>query len=225
MTMNFFIKNCAFGNYEKVDSAMKKCHLPIAYITRGLETAIFHGQNEILERLLQDQRADPSANYNNAVFVAAQRGHLRVLEILLQDRRVDPSVNNNCAFRFAARNGHLAVVKRLLEDNRVDPSTWRNWALRDAVNNGHHAVIDRLVERLLEDSHSSFLAVLESCSPEQKKYFEYRGKFTEICIALQSLNLPAWITMLIIKASYPWTTLPIHNQWKLVCAVKHFHKF
>jgi hypothetical protein len=44
----------------------------------------------------------------------------------------------------------------------------------------------------------------------------------EICIALQDLALPAWITVQILDAARPWSTLPLHSKWSLVCAVKHF---
>jgi hypothetical protein len=46
---------------------------------------------------------------------------------------------------------------------------------------------------------------------------------TEICIALQDLALPAWVTVQILDAARPWSTLPLHSKWSLVCAVKHFH--
>jgi hypothetical protein len=37
------------------------------------------------------------------------------------------------------------------------------------------------------------------------------------------LALPAWVTVQILDAARPWSTLPLHNKWNLVCAVKHFH--
>jgi hypothetical protein len=46
---------------------------------------------------------------------------------------------------------------------------------------------------------------------------------TEICIALQDLELPAWVTVQILDAARPWSTLPLHSKWKLVCTIKHFH--
>jgi hypothetical protein len=47
---------------------------------------------------------------------------------------------------------------------------------------------------------------------------------TEICIGLQDLELPAWVTVQILDAARPWSTLPLHKEWDLVCAVKHFHQ-
>jgi hypothetical protein len=106
-----------------------------------------------------------------------------------------------------------------MKDDRVDPSAKENRAIRFAALNGHFKVVDRL----LENTPTIFAAVIESCPPKKLIYFEYRKRFTEICIALQDLNLPAWITMMILRASYPWNILTIHKQWKLVCTVKHFH--
>jgi hypothetical protein len=45
---------------------------------------------------------------------------------------------------------------------------------------------------------------------------------TEICIALQDLALPAWVTVQILDAARPWSTLPLHSKWNLACAVKHY---
>jgi hypothetical protein len=47
---------------------------------------------------------------------------------------------------------------------------------------------------------------------------------TEICIGLQEMQLPAWVTVQILDAARPWSTLPLHSKWSLVCAVKHFER-
>jgi hypothetical protein len=178
-----------------------------------------HGHNAVVERLLQDKRVDPSANNNNAVRLAACFGHLAVVERLLQDKRVDPSANANCAVLHAAYFGHLAVVERLLQDERVDPSARDNCAVRWAAQNGHFAVVDRL----LEDDRVDAAVALQHSRPEDRRRFECRERLTEICIALQDLELPAWITVQILDAARPWSTLPLHSKWNLVCAVKHYH--
>jgi hypothetical protein len=58
--------------------------------------------------------------------------------------------------------------------------------------------------------------------PKDRKRFECRERLTEICIALQDLELPAWVTVQILDAARSWSTLPLHSKWSLVCAVKHF---
>jgi hypothetical protein len=165
---------------------------------------------------------DPSVDGNRAIRQAAWNGHLAVVERLLQDRRVDPSAKHNFAVRRAAEYGRLAVVERLLQDERVDPSANDNYAVRWAAYFGHLAVVDRL----LEDDRVDVAVAIQSSRisrPEHLKRFECRERLTEICIALQDLELPAWVTVQILDAARPRSTLPLHSKWNLVCAVKHYH--
>lgn len=185
----------------------------------AIQRAAERGRLPVIELLLNDTRVDPSADCNIAIRSAVSNQHFAVVERLIQDRRVDPSVHGNCILQHAAAYGRLSTVEQLLKDVRVDPSDGNNFALRVAVANRHFRVADRL----LEDTRTDFTVVLKEQPRDVTPYFEYRPRFTEICIALQSMHLPAWITMLIIKAAFPWTTLPIHARWSLVCAVKHFH--
>jgi hypothetical protein len=185
----------------------------------AVEVAAEKGHVDVVEYLLRDAMFDPSAFCNRAIRLAAREGHLAVVERLLQDKRVDPSADNNYAVRWAAYNGHLAVVKRLLQDVRVDPAANDNWAVRVAAANGHFAIVDRL----LEDDRVDVAVAIQYSRPEHRKRFECRERLTEICIALQDLALPAWVTVQILDAARPWSTLPLHSKWNLVCAVKHFH--
>lgn len=186
----------------------------------ALRIAALFGIIEVLEQLLQDKRVDPAAENNYAIRVAAREGHLAVVEWLLQDERVDPTADDNFAVRSAAEWGYLDVVDRLLRDKRVDPAAYNNDAVRWAARRGHFAVVDRL----LEDSRVDLAMAIQHSLPKDRKRFEYRERFTEICIALQGLNLPAWVTVKILKACKPWSTLKLHQKWKLACTVKHFTK-
>ena len=177
-----------------------------------------NGHLTIVQRLLQDERVDPSARDNFAVRWAAENGHLAVVERLMQDERVDPSDNDNYAIQCASYNGHLAVVKRLLQDERVDPSASNNDAVRWAAQQGYVAVVDRL----LEDSRVDIAVAIENSRPDTVKRFECRERLTEICIALQAMRLPAWVTVQILDAAQPRSTLLLHSKWNLACAVKHF---
>jgi ankyrin repeat protein len=224
--MNEFIEFCFQGKVAEVDRLLKEKRVdPSIRNNWGIQVAAREGHLSVVDRLLQEACVDPSANENLSVQWAAYNDHLAVVEILLQDKRVDPSANDNRALQLSAFFGHFYIVERLLKDKRVDPSAAKNYALRWAFSNAHFKVVDRL----LDDERISLENFLEKVLPnlpvgDRKKavYFEYRGRFTEICIALQSMQLPAWITMLILKASYPWNTLPIHKRWALVCTVKHF---
>lgn len=123
------------------------------------------------------------------------------------------------ALVLAAERGHAAVVKRLMQDSRIDPSYNNNEAVRGAVRFRNRAVFDIFAE----DSRVDVTAVLDASPVFCRQFFECRERFTEICIALQDLNLPAWVTVKILKACKPWSTLKLHQKWKLVCVVKHFH--
>jgi hypothetical protein len=192
---------------------------PSANDNGAVKGAAYHGHLAVVERLLQDKRVDPSAYDNYAVQCAAINGHIAVVKRLLQDKRVDPSADDNCAVRWASKSGHLEVVERLLQDERVDPSARDNQAVRWAAENGYLTVVDRL----LEDDRVDAAVAFRHSRPEHRKRFECRERLTEICIALQDLALPAWVTVQILDAARPWSTLPLHSKWNLVCAVKHYH--
>ena len=207
------------GHVDVVDYLLRHAMFdPSANGNRAIRQAAEHGHLAVVERLLQDPRVDPSVNDNDAVRGAACYGRLAVVERLLQDKRVDPSANVNYAVRYASRNGHLAVVERLLQDKRVDPSANDNYAVGRAEFYGCRAVVDRL----LEDDRVDVAVAIRSSRPADRKRFECRERLTEICIALQDLELPAWVTVQILDAARPWSTLPLHSKWSLVCAVKHF---
>jgi len=186
--------------------------------SHALRLAAENGHVDVVERLLQE-RVDPTSDNNAAVRWAAANGHFAVVDLLMQDARVDPSAEDNFAVQMAAGYGHFAVVDRLLEDDRVDPSTNNNFAFQMAAGQGHLAIVDRL----LEDDRVDAAVAIQHSRPEHLKRFECRERLTEICIALQDLALPAWVTVQILDAARPWSTLPLHSKWNLVCAVKHFH--
>jgi ankyrin repeat protein len=209
----------AYGHVDVVDYFLRHAMFdPSADDNRAIQQAAANGHLAVVDRLLLDVRVDPSADDNYAVRRAAARGHLAVFERLLQDKRVDPSADNNYAVRCAAWNGHLAVVERLLQDERVDPAAEDNYAVRLAAQKGHLAVVDRL----LEDDRVDVAVAIRHTRPEERKRFECE-RLTEICVALQAMELPAWVTVQILDAARPWSTLPLHSKWNLVCAVKHFH--
>jgi hypothetical protein len=185
----------------------------------ALVWAAANGHVDVLDCLLRHAMFDPSADDNFAIRHAAGNGRLAVVERLLQDERVDLSVKENYAVRCAAQFGYLAVIERLLLDERVDPSVDDNYALRLAAQKGHLAVVDRL----LEDDRVDVADAIQCSRPEDRKRFECRERLTEICVALQAMELPAWVTVQILDAARPWSTLPLHSKWSLVCAVKHFH--
>jgi ankyrin repeat protein len=79
-----------------------------------------HGSLEVVKRLLQDPRIDPSDYDNYAIQIASANGNSAVVKILLQDPRVNPSARDNWAIQIASSYGRVAVVTLLLQDPRVD---------------------------------------------------------------------------------------------------------
>jgi hypothetical protein len=53
-----------------------------------------------------------------------------------------------------------------------------------------------------------------------------KDRATEICVALQSLRLPALITVMILDESWQVLTklVPLHLKWKIATTIKHFRK-
>ena len=59
---------------------------------------------------------------------------------------------------------------------------------------------------------------------EKGSLHDIRRRATEICVALQSLYLPAWVTLHILDEGLPSAPgARLGAKWDLVCAVKHFH--
>jgi hypothetical protein len=178
-----------------------------------------HGRLAIVQRMLESGEVLFEGKHHVALVSAVKNGHVEIVDYLIRHAMFDPSSRDNHAVRWAARDGHLAVVDRLLQDKRVVPSAKDNHAVRWAARNGHLAVVDRL----LEDDRVDAAVAIQCSRPAHRKRFECRERLTEICIALQDLALPAWVTVQILDAARPWSTLPLHSKWNLACAVKHFH--
>jgi hypothetical protein len=51
-----------------------------------------------------------------------------------------------------------------------------------------------------------------------------RERATEICIGLQSLELPAFVTLTIIDEAVHENSIRMWAKWELITAVKHFHE-
>jgi hypothetical protein len=84
-----------------------------------LEIPLREGTLDIVNRLLQDERVDPSVSNNMPIRFASCYNNLALVDRLLQDERVDPSVNNNEALHSARARELTAIVDRLMMDRRV----------------------------------------------------------------------------------------------------------
>jgi len=140
------IKASKNGHLNVVERLLQDKRVNPSYGNYAIRYASMYGHLAVVERLLQDKRVDPTAYNNDAIRCACRYGHLAVIERLLQDKRVNPTAYNNEAIIYASENGHLAVVEILLQDARVDASDKNNEAIRLANRNDHLAVVDRLLQ-------------------------------------------------------------------------------
>ena len=119
-----------YGDIDTVDDLLNRGVDPNIEVTDqdGNNTfslfvwAIKTGNIKVIDRLLQDDRIDPSADDNSAIKWASTLGHLDVVNRLLQDSKVDPSASWNYSIMWADVNEHPDVVRRLLQDSRVRQS-------------------------------------------------------------------------------------------------------
>jgi hypothetical protein len=106
---------------------------------------------------LEGKRADPTASNNQALWLAARKGHMEVVRVLLAweglGKSVDPTAGNNQAVESAAEKGHVDMVQLLLgwvgqgtlEGKRVDPTAVENCAVRLAAEEGQLEVVQVLL--------------------------------------------------------------------------------
>jgi hypothetical protein len=141
----------------------------------------------VVERLLQDERVDPSASNNEATRAASREGHVVVVERLLQDERVDPSAQDNDAIRSAVCKGYSAVVERLLQDKRVDPTALHRMPFHEHVAKQYSVatLTDAMLPRLAVTLSLPFAA--DSCillwQPRLRQYRAEQIAFLESLIA------------------------------------------
>ena len=139
-----FVVACRLGNHKLLDYILRvhDNKLQISEITAGIkltcdpyikkrlesltnlqcsecsetiQEASKNGHIQVVERLLQDPRVDPSAGNNYAIRMASHRDHIHVVERLLQDPRVDPSAGDNQAYCHA----NPEIANLLTKDIRV----------------------------------------------------------------------------------------------------------
>eukprot|EP01118_Nematostelium_gracile_P013553 TRINITY_DN5137_c0_g1_i1.p1 TRINITY_DN5137_c0_g1~~TRINITY_DN5137_c0_g1_i1.p1 ORF type:complete len:191 (-),score=35.77 TRINITY_DN5137_c0_g1_i1:21-593(-) len=113
----------------------------------AFEIAIRRNRLQILNRMLEDSRVDPSIKDNYAIRLACSEGSLDIADRLLQDDRVHPSVRGNQALLLAIEGDYVDVVRRLLEDKRIDPCVNNNSAIQKANNRKCWEIVEILKQR------------------------------------------------------------------------------
>jgi ankyrin repeat protein len=110
-----------------------------------LINAVSRTDNKELVKKILKSGVDPSANYNEAIGLAAEHGRTEIVRLLLGDSRVNPGAQENWAIQVAAAHGHTEIVKLLLGDPRVDAGADDNFAIRRAAERGHTDVVELLL--------------------------------------------------------------------------------
>lgn len=101
----------------------------------------------MLKLLIDDKRADLSAQNNTAVVSSAFANMWKSVEVLLSDPRVDPSAEGNIVLMQASAKGKTKIVQTLLRNYpSVDPSAVNNRALLNAVQYGHIKIVKMFLE-------------------------------------------------------------------------------
>jgi len=90
-----------------------------------------------LKTLINDKRADVSANRNELIRWASKQGLINVVTHLMQDPNVDPSDIDNQALLSAEIYEHKNIVNLLLKDPRVraklTPSQMAKYKIRESI--------------------------------------------------------------------------------------------
>ena len=111
-----------------------------------LTMASSRGLIDIVDRLLQDERVDPSEFNNTAIITAFHYKHFSVIKRLLQDERCNTVDVLHRLMIIASRYGNLTLLEMVLQDERVDPSAEHNHAIHSAIEQGNLAVVERLLQ-------------------------------------------------------------------------------
>lgn len=152
-----FIDSCAKGRIHIFENLLQEGFDPSSYDNIAIQEASYHGQIEIIERLLQYPGVDPSVNDNFVFSFAATHGEIKVLKRLLLDDRVDPCFDNLQSMFEAAMNDHVESVRILFHNQKVqrlligDPS----FKFQMACFIGELDVIENLLRDGVDPSHDA----------------------------------------------------------------------
>ena len=133
-----------FAQFDPAAEYTQLRNLFIPFSNRTIELAARHGHLNVVDRLLENWRINPSNNQDAAFIEAAQHGHLNVVDRLLQDRRVNPSSQNNRALSLP--NLHEPIAIRILQDSRIDPVAGDNIVVITAARYGQFPLFQRLLQ-------------------------------------------------------------------------------
>lgn len=205
---------------------------------------------EDVARLLIAAGADVNrARWNNTPLTAAARnGHVGVVRLLIDaGADLDVEASGRTALELATSKGHAQIVPLLLAAG-ADPNRGNEWRvpLKSAVYAGREDDVALLIAHgadvdVVPRSGSPRITALlcaagwqpdpaaEEVDPVEfaaaVRLFQtlMRGRVIELCVGLQSLRLPALVTLSIVDELLPWArNVRMAAKWDLIVKVKHF---
>jgi len=125
-----FLEACKKGDLETVQRLLTNPKLDpaggeygTAWYQEPIKYATMFGHVNVVRRLLQDPRVNPSKVPFE--YIVGQ-GHTEIVRILLQDGRANPAyLDRITTLSIASTGGHLQIAKLLLDDPRVYPFSAR----------------------------------------------------------------------------------------------------
>ena len=153
------------------------------------------------------------------LYCACRHGRERVVKFLFQHSDIYLGIRDFATFGHCAASGkQIEILGLLMQDKRCDFSYDDSSVGVMAAEWGDF----RMTDLILQDERVDGSLVISQFPAARRHEFQYRALFTEICIGLQSLRVPAWQLVCILDEVRPHCTLTLYQKWQLVCAVKHF---
>jgi len=152
---------------------------------------------------------------NQLTIFPAEVAHMRHLKCLL--------LQNNLLTAVPSELGSLQLDQLFLSDNQLKSIPAELALLPVAATVYLHINPLELCTgrfRFEENVRARLCEIAERTS----QWFEIiRERATTVCIALQDLELPAFVTLKIVDALLP-NKVKMHSKWQLITAVKHFQQ-
>lgn len=97
-----------------------RMQLPVDYYV--FDAALYANNVEMIQRLLEDGKCDPSVDLQECLLIAVKFGFIDIVRILIQDSRVSLSGKGNECLKYAVFRNDIELVSLLLSDELCDPS-------------------------------------------------------------------------------------------------------
>jgi hypothetical protein len=114
----------------------------------ALTHAVVGGHLEIVRLLLSDDRIDPSANNNDALYRSCFDDRIDIVKALLEDDRVNPFYANGNAIRIAIDKKHMDIVELIMRNRKPSDSYWND------MTNSNRNISDLEMIRMLLNSNT-----------------------------------------------------------------------